>query len=232
MAFFPLNDGSDIIESSYPYDELMDLLIKKTAEVGHMLTPEEAHADPKFIDPNCYAFTLGGRFSDWAKDAWQTLENEQEEDMRKIYTREKIIELVRKFYEEHKRLPTAFELNNNSGDLPPYNNVLKELGGKPNWLKAIYGDKEPPFEGKTLDTSVAAPQGEQTPQEELARSQKDVTPQGNRALQNGAIAQGFTPKVEIIAPPEQGASSDSATIIELKISLPDREAPIGLRISF
>lgn len=288
MAFFPLNDGSDGIESAYPYSELWNLLIEKTAEVGHMLTPSEARADPKFVDLNSYAIAFGGRFSDWAKEAWQTITIEQEEAMGKKWDKEKILEAIKKFCEENKKLPTSIDFNNDS-DMPSYYTVYKTIGKKEEWVKLLYGDEKPPFEIEGVSTTEASP-GEnavapiedvsetsqestvapsedapEVPQEPTPTSNEDVPeiPQEIAAGSNEdtpevsheepSMASGDeseveplqaeeseaetppasqTTDVEVVDLSEQAASNKGETVIELKISLPGREVPISLRLSF
>lgn len=258
MAFFPLNDGSDGIESTYPYSELWDMLIEKTAEVGHMLTPSEARADPKFVDLNSYAIAFGGRFSDWAKEAWQTITIEQEDAMGKKWDKEKILEAIKKFCEENKKLPTSVDFNSDS-DMPSYYTVYKMIGKKEDWVKLLYGDEKPPFEieeaGATETSSeenaVAPNEGApETPQENTTvASDEDTTeisqepttvpedepeeklPQAEESEVEAPPASQTT-DVEVVDLSDQSASNKGETIIELKISLPGREAPISLRLSF
>lgn len=247
MAYFRLNDGSDSIESEHPHKKIWDLLVKKTIEAGHALTFDEARADPKFINPNEFAVHFGKRFSDWAKEAWRTVIIEQEDSMKKVHTRESIIADIRRFCEVNKRFPTQQELNLRP-DLPGYGVVYRELGASEKWLKEVYGDEEPPFEVKKASSvtpstpeaetfqEIGATQDAATPVETAERVEivekprletkkpknKKPTPPGDAVAKHPADGQSAG----------QVVTTNGVTTIELKISLPTRETPISLNLSF
>ena len=66
---FDRNNGGKYT-TGHPEVDLMDLLVVKTAALGHMLTFSEAAADPDMVTPNSYAYYFGS-FSEAAKQAWQ-----------------------------------------------------------------------------------------------------------------------------------------------------------------
>ena len=221
MAIFALNDGTGSIWSSYPYTELWDLLVEKTAEVGHVLTFDEAHRDPKFIDPNCYATSLGGRFSEWAKKAWYAVEARQEDGMKRSISKEQVTTALKKFYDAKGRLPTQKELNTEP-DLPGYDSVHRILGPKSTWLKQLSEEESPPEAEQRLEAE-SHPDTEQHPEAEPQVEIKTSSEDNDSPPRTEVI---------VVSPSSQVTQGTSNVAIELKISLPDRETPIIINLSF
>lgn len=53
-----------------PKEQLMEMLVSKTRDIGHMLSFREACEDPEMIAPNNYAFYFGS-FNEATKRAWK-----------------------------------------------------------------------------------------------------------------------------------------------------------------
>ena len=67
-VFVEKNNGNKF-GTTDPKKDLMDLLVEKTRALGHILTCEEANADPDMVVSNAYAFYFGS-FDAAAKTAW------------------------------------------------------------------------------------------------------------------------------------------------------------------
>lgn len=77
LIFFSKNNG-ELFGVTDPKKDLLDLLVKKTMQCGHMITFDEASADPDMVKPNSYAFYFGS-YSVAAEKAWKIVKLEAQE---------------------------------------------------------------------------------------------------------------------------------------------------------
>ncbi len=77
LLFLNKNNGG-VIQTERPQEDLMELLIKKTKELGHVVSFSEAKADPGMVEPNTYAYYFDS-FGKAAKRAWDRVSSSIEE---------------------------------------------------------------------------------------------------------------------------------------------------------
>ena len=77
LLFLDKNNGG-AIQTENPQKDLMELLIKKTKELGHIVSFSEAKADPEMVQPNTYAYYFDS-FGKAAKRAWDRVSSSIEE---------------------------------------------------------------------------------------------------------------------------------------------------------
>lgn len=73
--FIKLNNGKQAF-FEVPEEGLMQLLTKKTATMGRLLTREEVKSDPEMAPPNTFAFYFGS-FGEAANKAWRMVRTHQ-----------------------------------------------------------------------------------------------------------------------------------------------------------
>ena len=71
------NNGKSVWANN-PEQFLMELLVEKTRQAGHIISFKEASQDPEMVEPNNYAPYFGS-FSEATKIAWRKAKNPQQE---------------------------------------------------------------------------------------------------------------------------------------------------------
>ena len=251
-----LNDGSGFY-SDNPHRDLMDRLIEKTLTAGHMLSFDEASDDPKMVKPNHYAFYYGS-FNEASQAAWAKVKaikagKDQVEPKRvpkpqrpierefpitqnpiekkaplsepkrrrgrksSHYTPEIVKAHLLAFYDRFGRLPTQTEVMTDP-EMPSWVTLTKLLGPKSGWEQLLppTPNKEekhinPPTEQS--DDSLPSQDDDQSP---TVEEQEPIT---SEVKEN---------EVTIDATKYQG---NGAIVVEVKISLPDREKPILITLT-
>ena len=251
-----LNDGSGFY-SENPHRDLMDKLIEKTLAAGHMLSFDEASSDPKMVKPNHYAFYYGS-FMEASQAAWAKVraikaEKDQPEPKRapkpqrpierkfpitqkpiekkaptpepkrrrgrrsSHYTPEMVKAHLLAFYDRFGRLPTQTEVMTDP-EMPSWVTLTKLLGPKSGWeqlLPPLSNKEEKPINPPTKQSDNSSPSQDDN-QSPIAQEQKPIT---SEVKEN---------EVTIDASRYQG---NGAIIVEVKISLPDKEKPILITLT-
>ena len=236
-----LNDGTYFL-SDNPKEELMNILVKKTTEAGHLLTFDEANSDLTMIQPNFYAFYYGS-FSEAAQIAWKrattrlsrTAQSEKERAyMSANYSFETIKGQLIDYYNEYGRLPTQSEIMSNP-DFPSWTTMIKFLGPKSGWAQLL----PPVAEAHTADL----------PSDELLNDGHSKSPSSSdestvpaledetEALAEQEIVPVVEPTLDTPDAPTNLNTNDvkintskhqteDAITIEVKLSLPHRDKPV------
>ena len=236
-----LNDGTYFL-SDNPKDDLMNILVKKTTEAGHLLTFDEASSDLAMIQPNFYAFYYGS-FSEAAQKAWKratvilsraTQLEKERIHMPANYSFETVKEQLVSYYNEHGRLPTQSEIMSNP-DFPSWTTMIKFLGPKSGWAQLLPPVAEAHAADPSSDESLIdehrklpLPSDEKTvpvseDETEVPAEQEIVPVMEPVPNAPDAPANFNTDDVKINTSRHQ---AEDAITIEAKLSLPHRDKPV------
>ena len=149
-------NGGGVFQATNPQEDLMNLLVQKTKELGHEVSFSEAKEDPNFVQPNSYAYYFDsfGRAAKRAlylanldNDEDETKEPEKTNQTQDTVTAKKGEKLIRsKLLDTNNTRPkihyTSEEIKKRltdfykeKGHLPTQGDVLKY--GLPSWATII-----------------------------------------------------------------------------------------------
>lgn len=128
------NNGK-LVRTDNPEQFLMELLVKKTRQAGHMLSFEEASQDPEMVEPNNFAPYFSS-FSEAAKTAWRKVQSPQASTLQSSSSPVRIIPKTKKPPEIGKK-EKFFRFNN-----PPTRAQIEKHEAGPD----DYLDNEDPVE--------------------------------------------------------------------------------------
>lgn len=242
VSFVKLQNGKELAAKFGKQAELLtELLVKKADALGRMPTQEEVRNDPEMPHPNVFAteFSSFEKAIEAAEYEWQRRYPEgrtvKKMGRKSTYTKEGVLELLRKKAEELERIPTARELADDP-NMPSATVFKKLFGGVKAALAALMAeDIELPEELELPeDLKASEPDGEYEapPAAEVAEGRQDViaaeaaerypdTSMSAEALekqQDMPVPAEVKAKIEV---PKENAGKRICLVIKIEISFPD-----------
>lgn len=119
-------------KKTYTDDELLTLINKFYQENGRVPTKEDFDYNPEYPCSTTYRI----RFDSWTNALKKAGMDSYKKEIIKIYTDDELLNLLSDFYQENRRVPTAYEFANNPG-YPGVSTYQRRFGSWSNALKFV-----------------------------------------------------------------------------------------------